>query len=160
MTLQTWHSPLLAATAAALCVLGLVLLAPQPRAAMHVALRLGLASLVWVGLWTLAMPLVGVLIERRSPDNFGPWGILAINLMPALGSWLPAAILVRATRASRRQRGGFATLCALFWAAGLVLPGIGQGGDWAAQSQGLLACCALLAVMLGLLSRAGRIGVH
>ena len=158
MTSEVAQSPVFAALAAALCVFGQVLLTSQPRDAARVALYLGLASAVWVGLWTLAMPLVGALIERRPPSDFGPWGILAVNLVPALGSWLPAGILVWVTSAHGGARRGFATLCALFWAAGLVLPGLGRGGSWAAQSLGLLAFCSLLAVMLGLLTQAGRTG--
>jgi len=158
MTSEIEQSSVFAALAAALCVLGLVLLAAQPRHAARVALYLGLGSVVWVGLWILAMPLVGALIAKRPPSEFGHWSFLAVNLAPALGTWIPAALLVWLTRARSAVRSGFATLCALFWSAGLVLPGLGQGGSWPVQSLGLLACCTLLAIAFGVLSQVGRTG--
>ena len=160
MTAGFTQSPVLAALAGALCVLGLVLLAPQPRPAARLALRVGFASAVWVGIWTLAMPLMGALIEKLPPSDFEPAGILAINLLPALGSWLPAALFVWVTRARGVSHNGFSALFALFWASGLILPRLGRDGSWAAQSLSLLACCAILAMILGVLSGTARTGAR
>lgn len=154
------QAPYFATMGAALCVLGLVLLTSRPHLAGRVALSLGFASLVWVSLWHLAMPWVGTSLQNQPPEAFGPLELLAINLSPAVLTWLPAALLVWLTRVGSHLRARFSVVIALLWAVGLILPDIAQDGAWAMQSIGLLLCCAVLSILLGIVYRTKRTGAH
>jgi hypothetical protein len=106
------------------------------------------------------MPWVGTLLQNQPPEAFGPLELLAINLSPAVLTWLPAVLLVWLTKVGRHVSARFSVVIALLWAVGLVIPDIAQDGAWSMQSIGLVVCCAILASLLGIVSRTKRTGAH
>lgn len=133
----------------AMLAAGVVCLAGTPSAHARLALMSGVAVIVWWCIWlTGAHAAIALLPEDigRGPGGaaFATFTVASTALLPVAAAAL--AILFR--RGLRRPRLA-AVLLAPAWAAGAILPGLGRGGIWPADSIFLAIAVMALSLLLG-----------
>ncbi|MBB95904.1 MAG: hypothetical protein CML68_15085 [Rhodobacteraceae bacterium] len=141
----------LALIPAGAAALGTALLDDRPGAALLLSLKVGLGMALWAGLWHLGMGLLAG-SGRLETLAASPAHALAVNAALAVAACLvPGLVLALTARPAP-----LGPVHGLAWFCGLILPLLGQGGNWPVPSLLLAALCAGLAMVLGGLAGRGR----
>lgn len=128
---------------------GVILLSPRPQDMWRLAIAAGLAVLAWRAAWEFSVDGVAIRLPADWNPNLHDEALLNIALavtavIPPIALALVAMFLFGSTGVSWRG-----ALFAPAWAAGLVLPGLGRGGEWSATSVALAATAMSLSLVLG-----------
>lgn len=134
--------------ASACATLGLSLLTKQPGPSCLQLAGLGAAIVLWAGLWHALAPMAGAAFSIFAPDQLGWVGVAGLNMATATVAWLPAWLVLRHLGPPSPFVSVVGAMGSLTFAAGLILPWLGQAGTWPAESIVLVIWCAVLVLMM------------